>query len=473
MLNEVRHTVTDGLLGLSKTGGSGTHVKIGAAPVSGMDPVIITAGMSLSKIHDRLGLSPLADRVMDSIENGAARILCIPVKGTTDGGISESDRICGENPGDVTLTGKPCNSFQIIVKITGQGGLNVGLFQYSIDGGYNYSDEITVPLSGVYSIDAAGVVIGFTAAEGCMFNIDDTYRFTTTAPQMTNEDVLAALDKAGAIQEEFEFVHIVGECKKDLWAATAEKQRAMQSENHKNAFIMLEAYEKEKLEDIDDYIFGLEADARKIKNYNVQIVAARALYKGMDNITRNVNLAGVAAGLYARVAVNKSIGETAAIQIDEDKIQKLLPEGLQEYQTSILDAARYLTFRQYDGLYGFYVTNANMMCPEGSDYRYAEDVRVLNKVIRRTRKEALLQLQADIDMEDPDGDLAAKAQFIQTPLDDMVDAKEISGVEVTIPGGQDILKTETLHIVIRYMPRGKIRMIEIDVGVNNPYAGTP
>ena len=39
--------------------------------------------MGVAKIRDRLGLSPLADSVMDSVENGASRIYCFPVKATT------------------------------------------------------------------------------------------------------------------------------------------------------------------------------------------------------------------------------------------------------------------------------------------------------------------------------------------------------------------------------------------------------
>ena len=54
----------------------------------------------------------------------------------------------------------------------------------------------------------------------------------------------------------------------------------------------------------------------------------------------------------------------------------------------------------------------------------------------------------------------------------MVESGEISEVQVDVPGGQDILKTETLELVIRYVPRGTIREIVIDLGVNNPGAAS-
>lgn len=470
MLNYVKHTVTDGLLGISSNQGTGIHIKIGASPTVSAEAITILGSMGVDKIRNRLGYSPLADSVMDAVENGANRIICIPVTATTSGTISEAVEDCAEDSGEIVLSGKPYNAFQVVVQITGQGVLNTALFKYSINGGYSYSQEITVPLSGKYEIESAGLAITFSVLEGKKFNTNDTVKWTTTAPQMTNSDVLAALDQVKNITTAFEFIHIVGESQKELWSAVSSKQTELQEKSHKNAFVMLEAYAAATTESIDDYVLKLEGDKKNIKNYNIQVCAARGVYTGMDGITRDTNLAGIVTGLYGRTAVNKSIGETAVISIGEDKLIRLLPEGITEEQVAVMDGARYLTFRQYDGLDGYYVTNANMMCPEGSDYRYAEDVRVLNKVIRMTRKEALLQLQADIDMEDPEGDLAAKAQFIQAPIEDMITAKEISSVSIIIPTGQDILATETLHIIVRYVPHGKIRAIEIDVGVNNPYA---
>ncbi len=472
MLNDVKQTVTDGLLGLSDKNGSGLHIKIGASPIESANPISITNAMSLAKIREKLGYSPLADSVMDSIENGSIKILCIPVKASTDGVITAGTKVVATDSGDISLTGKPYNSFQIIIQITGQGVLNTASFKYSIDGGNKYSDEITVPLSGKYNINVAGIEIDFTLGADKKFNVGDTFNFSTTAPQMTNSDVLTAIDLVKSIKDEFELVHIVGGSQPDLWIAVSAKQVILQNTYHKEAFFVMEAYEKPDAQEILDYVYALEEAKKQVNNYNIQVVAARALYVGMDNITRNINLAGVVTGMYAQVAPHKSIGETAVMSISEYKITKLLPEGITIDEIGILDAARYLTFRQYDGLDGYFVTNANMMCPDGSDYKYAEDVRILNKIRRKTRAEALLQLQADIDTENVEGDLAAKAEFIKAPLEDMIDKKEISGVKLTIPSDQDILTSETLSIVIRYAPKGKIRMLDINLGVYNPYAST-
>ena len=111
-----------------------------------------------------------------------------------------------------------------------------------------------------------------------------------------------------------------------------------------------------------------------------------------------------------------------------------------------------------------------MLSPDGSDFRYAEDVRIKNKIIRETRKEGLLLLNDDIDLEDVQGELEARAKFMFAPLQRMIDAKEISSAEIIVPEGQEatILKDETMRVKIRYVSRGYIREVEVDLGRAQP-----
>ena len=64
MLRDVKHTVTDGLLGFATATGDGKSLKIGVSPIVSDTPIIITGDMDATKIKARLGLSPLADAVM-------------------------------------------------------------------------------------------------------------------------------------------------------------------------------------------------------------------------------------------------------------------------------------------------------------------------------------------------------------------------------------------------------------------------
>ena len=285
------------------------------------------------------------------------------------------------------------------------------------------------------------------------------------------------------VKAEAELVHVVGCSNADTWAAISTLQSTLQTQYHKPLMFVLEAFEPDTGESMADYVKRLINARKQVKNFEIQVVPSRAMYIGMDGITRNVNLASVVCGMYGRTAVNQSIGQTAIMAISEDKLLKLLPEGITDDMIDELDDNGYLTFRQYDGLEGYYVAATNMTAPassdyartlgpEGTDYKYAEDARVVNKIIRETRKQALLQLQSDIDLENPTADLQAKVEFIKAPLDTMVNDKEISSAEVTLPddAAESILKEEKLYLTVRYVQRGIIRSIEVDVGKSNPYA---
>lgn len=472
MLRDVTHKVTDGLLGLSTTKGDGLHVKIGVSPITSVTPVLITGDMTAAKIKTALGLSPLADAAMDSVQWGSNKLYCIPVAASTAGTVGAPTKT-GTGFGSLTITGSPTNTFSVIVKITAQGTLNTASFAYSIDGGYSYSNEITVPLTGAYEISGTGLTVTFSEAteaeqKPSSFLVGDTYAASSTAPTMTNADVLAAIDKLKTTSTVFEFVHIVGESVLALWQAVSAAQLELQDTYKKPMFFMLEAYTPNDAEEMSAYALRLETDRAKVANYNIQVVPARGLLVKLDGTTQNVNLAGVVSGLYAKAAVQVCIGKTreeAGFGIPKDSLLELRPDGVREI-IERLDTAGYLTFRDYDGIDYFYVYNSRMMSPSGSDYRYAEDVRVLNKIIRETRKEAIPILKDDIDLEDVQGELEARAKFMFPPLQKMIEAKEISAAEITVPDGQEetIVNDETMRVKIRFVSRGYIREIEVDLG---------
>ncbi|CAH8721940.1 DUF2586 family protein [Paenibacillus melissococcoides] len=80
-----------------------------------------------------------------------------------------------------------------------------------------FEQEVTLPLSGVLDIPGTGLKFAFSEAEqdkAKSFLVGDTYTVSTTAPQMSNQDVLAAMDKLRNVSFSFEFVHIVGESAK-------------------------------------------------------------------------------------------------------------------------------------------------------------------------------------------------------------------------------------------------------------------
>lgn len=471
MFGDVIATVSDGLLGFETEKGTGIFAAIGVSSVKADAPLTITGNMGVTKIRERLGLSPLADSVMDSVENGASRIYCIPVMATTEGAISEVKNT-SSGSGSFTTEGKPNNAYSVIVEFTGKGGFNTALFTYSIDGGFSKSDEVTLPMTGEFEIPGTGVTLKFTQDASTpeeSFQIGDVFSFSTTAPQMTNADALDAIGKLRQFDEIFEFVHVIGESTPAMWAAVSEAQEELERLKHKPLLFIMEAGNIEKGEDVGDYALRLDTEKKKLKNKNIAVVAARSLYVKMDGTTVEINNAGIVCGLMAKTNVQQSIGRTseaAGMGVSKDKMIELRPAGIKEY-LEFLDDAKYITFREYDGLDDFYVTNARVMSQDGSDFRYIEDVRVANKIVREVRKAGLPLLQEDIDVEDTQGELERRAKYMEAPLDDMVRNKEISSAQITVPEGQDIIKDERMDVVVRYVSRGYIRSIHVDIGRAN------
>lgn len=476
MLRDVKSTVSDGQLGFATATGDGQHIKIGVSPVESDVPIVITKDMNAATIKSRLGLSPLADATMDAVQFGASRVYCIPVKAATPGTVGEVKKEGGESGGTLTVEGTPTNAFGVIVRITAQGGLNTAAFAVSIDGGYTYTDEFTVPVSGSYALEGTGLTLKFAEAAAedqkpSSFLVGDSFAFTTTAPTMTNGEVLAAVEKVKNFSEEFEFVHVVGGSALPLWQAMDEAQKELFATYHKPAIILFEATYPEipANGDLTEWALQMEADRKKVKNYNIQVCTAWGRLVRLDGSTQVVNLAGLVSGLYARAPVHESIGKTrpeAGYGISKSRLLELVPAGYDSSIIELLDVAGYLTFREYDGLDDFFVYHTQMMSPNGSDFRYAEDVRVLNKVVRETRKEGLQFINDDIDLEDIQGELEARAKFLFVPLQRMIDAQEISGAEITVPEGQEqtFLETEMMSVKVRYLSRGYIREVDIDIG---------
>ena len=448
MLRDVRSNVTDGLLGFATATGDGLHIKIGVSPSVTEKPITILGSMGASTIKSKLGLSPLADAVMDAVQGGAARVFCIPVAASTAGTIGEVTKT-GDGGGSVAVQGSPNNAYALTVRFTAQGGLNTAAFVYSIDGD-NFSDEITVPVTGSYEIEGTGLTIKFTEASSpdqkpSSFLVRDTYTLKTTAPSMTNGD--------------------------ELWEAVSEAQKELMTVCHKPCFFLMEAaYPADEADgDLSDWALQMEADRKRIKNSDIQVCAAWGRLVRLDGTTQIVNLAGLASGRYAMTKVSVSIGKTKdedALGFPKTKLLELVPIGYDSTVIELLDVAGSMTFREYDGLDDIFVYHTKMMCKNGSDFRYAEDVRVKNKIIRETRKKALQFKNDDIDLEDIQGELDARAKFISVPLDRMVEDKEISSYETTVDEScyDTFLEDETMSVIIRYLSRGYIREVVIDIG---------
>ncbi len=470
-MRDINLRVEDGNLGLTNSTGAGTQVKIGLSNIQSTEPILITSSMSANGIKEKLGNTPLADACIDSVENGAKTIYCIGVKESEAGSVSDPV-ITAEGKGIFKAGGRPYNSYDVVIEITETGDCNEACYRHSIDGGKTFSEEYTVPVDGQTEIPDTGVSLTFTDdAEGSSFKEGDIYKFSTMGPAMSNSDILDAVEKLKHLKLEFEFVHIVGTTTKALWAALAYEAKNFLEFSKRPLLFICEARKPNENESADEYVTALQEDGRGINSMFIQVVAAWGRYMRMDRREQDINLAGIVTGLYCQARESQSIGEVRTFPISEEKLIRLIPERIEEYIDD-LDNSRYLTFRQYVGLDGYFVYNARVMSADGSDFRYAEDTRVMNRIVNEVRKRAVNELQAEIDPGAVDVSIAVIQARLQAPIEDAIQDKIISSGKVTInTENLNILVDEKLETKVSYVPMGHIREIDVVFGLENPYAG--
>lgn len=472
MFGDVNVKVEDGNLGRSGSTGTGTQIKIGISNVESKLPILISGTMNAKKIKEKVGNTPLADACIDAVEWGASAIYCIPVKSGTAGTIGEitEDK---KGYGTFDVNGSPNNAYDIVVEIMDAGECNEGSFRYSLDGGNTFTEEMTIPITGEAELETTGLTAKFTDAEGGdSFKAGDRFTFSTASPTMSNESVISAVESLINIPLVFEFVHIVGVSSKALWASLCTLANDFLTKYRRPLYFICEARGKKEDETLEEYVNAMLEERKGINNMYMQVVCSNSRYQRMDGRVQDINNAGIVTGLYGQAKESQSIGEVKSFPISESKMLKLLPEGIEDY-IKTLDDAKYVTIRKYIGKEDFYVTSANMMSPNGSDYAYAEDVRVSNRLVRDVREAALDELQVEIDPEDIETSVANIQEQLNIPVEDAVRDKIISSGSVIIDTENlNILVDEQLDINITYVPMGHVREMNLTFAVENPYAAS-
>lgn len=368
--------------------------------------------------------------------------------------------------GDMNPSGAPLVNADVLVQIVDAGDLNTATFRCSLDGGDTWGSKRTVPPdTGKTSLPGTGVELEFVAGtgSGLSFEAGDTWAFHASAPQMSNGDLIAALESLYESSLEYEFVHVVGDSGRPIWAACGAMADKMFN-RHRYTFFLCEARGRCGGETVDEWVGSLVEDAAKFAHWRVSVVAGRLELVDMNSghqVDRNG--AGVVAGLISKNPVQRSIGFVMYNPVVLGLELNPYPQ-LSEAHVQALDAARYTTFRRYVGLRGIYVTNGRMMAEDTSDFRYIELVRVMNRACRLVRLALLSYVQGEAD--------GAGLKYLtargQQPLLQMQKDRELVDFRVEIPKDQDIWSTSEVTVEVAIVPIPIMRWIKIAIGYENP-----
>lgn len=149
---------------------------------------------------------------------------------------------------------------------------------------------------------------------------------------------------------------------------------------------------------------------------------------------------------------------------DGTKLSSLTPA-----QVEALHSKGYLFLIQYAGQVGTYFNDSFTATAATSDFAYIENNRTIDKAIRELNRVLVPKVSGPAYIDPDTGNLqtatvSAISALCEEPLDAMKRNGELSGYKVYINPRQRILQTSKLEVVLKIVPVGTMREIEVSIG---------
>lgn len=386
-----------------------------------------------------------------------------PVNGGAVVHRNAADNGAGTGPAMDRVSASPVDVYDVQIEIQTSGGLGVGAFVYSLDGGNNASAVIAIPADGIYPIPGTGLVLTFADT----FTAGDLYTFSTTAAGYTSSDVNAALDVATAGPTEWDHVHIVGmaaDVEDALTVATGVQVKMNAAEvAYRYAYAVVELPTHE----------GDAAVAAAVASFaalRVMLCAGDA--DMVSPITGRVHRRNCAWAVTGRIAGIKP-GEDPA-WVGRGALNGVKGLYRDEAQTPLLDEGRMTTLRTHRGRPGYYITNGRIAAPGGSDFTYVQNRRVMDLACRITRAAELPYVNQLVHVDEETGFIDEKdAQQFEADVASqlrtgVVAPGNASGASVVLARNINLLSGAEQPVTVRVVPLAYLKNIETSIGFQNP-----
>ena len=149
---------------------------------------------------------------------------------------------------------------------------------------------------------------------------------------------------------------------------------------------------------------------------------------------------------------------------DGTKLGSLTPA-----QVEALNGKGYIFLTQYAGNAGTYFNDSFTATAATSDFAYIENNRTIDKAIRELNRVLVPKISGPAYIDPDTGNLqtatvSAINALCEEPLDAMKRNGELSGYKVYINPRQRILQTSKLEVVLKIVPVGTMREIEVAIG---------
>lgn len=463
-------------LGLVELSGT-TFLYIGAAEKGPLNEV--RALSSPAAIIDLFGEGPLPEAAATSLRVAGGPIYCCRVAGSvagTTGAVTKTAASTGS--GTVAAAGAAFSRFDAIVEITKTGTLGTAEFRYSLDNGSTFSESLTVPSGGSYVIPRTNVTLTFTAGGGpIFFEKLDRFTFTTTAPHYSTTELALGIDALRAYFGQtpafaldaivLTGINTTGAGAATMFGALASHLASLET-IYRYVGGILDAGSADTRANVKTALAAV-ASTRVLPVYGEATLGSAKSFAGYS--VPRVPLLNAVAARCARLAIS-----TDPAKFSDGPLADVQSITHDEFVTEEMDAARITTARTFPGTAGFYITNARIKSPIGSDYLYWQHRRVMDAAARTT----ILAQQQFINAElvtNPDGSLEEReALRIEAVVRAQLDAvllqpKNASGrrghvtaIGYTVDRLANVLSSQIVSTSVAVQPLAYAKRLSTEIG---------
>jgi hypothetical protein len=470
-------TVADGALGIIADDTTADSFKLGVSSAGTVGTLYSYRGADTSKVRTELGQGPLVEAISHHLKKSGGKTVYAMKLTSSVVGTNTAVTQSGGGP-LVTLTGAPLDQYDGIAVVVAGGALGVGTFKFSLDGGETYSVELTIPAGGTYLMPDSGVTLNFAAGT---YVAATTYSWTSEAPSYSNADLSTGLDSVLAINTaKGGFIHVVGQAADASGAATmattlqAKLVAAAALKKYMRGIIEMPAVDKALL------ITAFAAFSGD------RVGAVLGFLEQVSDVSGRIYKRSLGHAFAARLA--KVPISVDAIRNDTDSnieslpgVVKLVPDGAaastgyhDEGTTPGADAARFITAMTIPGVPGFYICNPNLMAAPGSDFKWLQYGRVMDRACEVVNLAATKYLSKRLRLDPVTGFiLKAEATAIEADIGAQVRAALVQpshavSASVVVNRADNLLSSPVLRMKVRIVPFPHAKTIECELAFLNP-----
>ena len=389
----------------------------------------------------------------------------------TIGAVTQS----GGGPAVSDNSSAPLDSYELVILIVTGGALGTATMKWSLDDGRNYSDEVTIPAGGSYSVPNTGIALTFAAGT---YVAGETYSADTVNPIFTSTELATCATAISASDEEFDFIVLAGR----IGTGAAAQTLAAALKTHLATFASEFRFVGAIMTAGDDN----EATTKSaITNEDKHMLlcygtADRNTAKPITGLITPKMPITVDVGVRAsKCKLSEDLGRVASgnlSQIPAASITHGVPISHDEYRTENMDASGFTTLRSYPRLSGYYITHGRIKCGISSDFKYWQYSRVMNKALNLVyEKQAAFQnssVRTNSDGTIDERDAAAFEAKVQRALEILLlepynaegTKGHVSAVSYTVDRENNVASSQTVQTELKIRPLAYAKWITSQAG---------